>query len=328
MEDESYLEVSWIGPGVLALTNPRGDRWLWERESRRLTRLVVPTATPIIRPGMPTPDLNNTAEWRVDRRAFTSPDGRWTGETIVAFSRDETKGILYLGLVLRRADGKKEWWVVDEWGMAGEGWSVPRPFHWSRDGRKFYYTNWLAGDCILLVRERGLHEVDLESGVVKEIGGIGPTLSPDERKVASIRTGHEQTVLVIYDLASGQERAIPMHEGYTSALLVWSPDSKFLAVTKRGGCSSVEEGPPTSILLVNVATLEVTPLLENDTRYRVAEEWPEPNHLLLKDPQGQWWQLDLTTRTLLPTQAPTPAASPIPACQPTSTPTPITTPTD
>ncbi len=323
-----YLEVSnWEESGRLIVHNQQGREWVWDSEARAL--FPRPTETPMWQPGMPTPDLSTMS---IHRQTYTSPDGRWIAEIITADPKPDTEGqMTYTGLVVRSIDGRKQWTVVDSWSRIGLGMSYLQLFHWSKDGHGLYYTNRVVPDGCGGAFNNGsdLLKVDLQNGTVHEIlppvtGFTWIALSPDEKIVAyterrtkpgvvlrEIATGREHTVLVPIDPTTDHDMKI-----------IWSPDGKTIAVTvAMGACNRVEDGESTSTLLVNVATLEVTPLLENDTRYRVVHHWPEPNRLLLKDPQGQWWQLDLVTRTLFPIQPPTPAASPIPACEPTATPT-------
>ncbi len=344
IEGEQNLEIGqWEAPGRLVLVDgwPPSKQWIWDRQSDTITFQPVPTATPAPW-GMPTPDL---AAMRVERLTSTSPDGDWIAETTIALP-DEIGYVggslsrMYTGLTVRRTDGKVTWTVVDKWETFGLGWSYPWPLRWSKDGRSLYYTYRVVPDGgVVFPPESGLYQVDLASGQVMELLARSLdlewlALSPDEKIMAYVKQNLLPAFLVVLrDLGSGEERSVsiaplgrrPDVDEY-GVKIIWSPDKNTLAITEANGMET--NGGFTSIVVVDVRTLAVTPVVLEDRRYRVVEEWPEPDRLLLKDPQGQWWQLDLTTRTLLPAQAPTPAASPSPACQPTSTPTPITPLTD
>ena len=78
--------------------------------------------------------------------------------------------------------------MVDAWAPYGLGYTVPRPFHWSNDGRYLFVTNDPAPDgCALFVNGSDLQRVDLSNGEVTQIVepvGLWLSLSPDETKLA------------------------------------------------------------------------------------------------------------------------------------------------
>jgi len=346
VEGEKWLEPGeWEGPGRLAIINewPPSKKWVWDRESDTITRQAIPTETPTP-VGRPTPDL---AAMDAGRQTFTSPDGGWIAETTVAFPFEGSDiDQMYTGLTIRRADGKVEWKVVDEWGMIGLGWSYPQPVRWSKDGRSLYYTYELVPDGGLVFPiELGLYKVDLKSGRVTELFSRKQdfawfSLSPDEKTVAYIKDRDSErkplsvVSLVLRDLDSGKERAVvigPRDPRRLVAQIIWSPDGKSLAITLSiGAYDVVEDGEFTSILLVDTVSLAVKPIVLEDKRYLVAGEWVGNDRLLLRDPQRNIWSWDresgeLTfvgaavetpicaateTPTVIPADTPTPTASP------------------
>lgn len=244
----------------------------------------------------------NLTDMLVYRWTSISPDGQWIAEGIQASPKLEayqTENVdvlmFYTRLILQSIDGKKLWTIVDEWEEVGLGMGTLRPVHWSSDGRNFYYTNVYVPDgCGGGPFNNGwdLHKVDLDTGAVSEvISKIDRWLavSPDGTTVAYMWGG-----VVLYDLASGQERKVSIDIGkeYTGKI-VWSPDNKLLAVTLAiAVCDTLESAESTSILLVDVASLEVQTVLSEDKRYLVAEEWLDTAQIVLKDLQGNKWILN------------------------------------
>ena len=51
----------------------------------------------------------------------------------------------------------------------------------------------------------------------------------------------------------------------------------------------------TSIVQINLTTLEARPLLENDSRLLVTAEWPEPSTIVLQDQNGQQVKMNAAT---------------------------------
>jgi Tol biopolymer transport system component len=344
VEGEKWLEPGeWEGPGRLAIINewPPSKKWVWDRESDTITRQAIPTETPTP-VGRPTPDL---AAMDAGRQTFTSPDGGWIAETTVAFpSEGSDIDQMYIGLTIRRADGKVEWKVVDEWGMLGLGWSYPQPVRWSKDGRSLYYTYRVVPDGgWIFPPEAGLYKVDLKSGRVTELFSRDQylswfSLSPDEKTLAYIKDRDSEgrllsvVSLVLRELDSGEERAVVLGQRdrleLYAAQIVWSPDGKVLAITIAS--ELMEYGGTTSILLVDTVSLAVKPIVVEDKRYLVAGEWVGNDRLLLMDPQRNIWSWDRESGelTFVGTAVETPvcAATETPTVIPTDTSTPTASP--
>lgn len=239
-----------------------------------------------------TPEL---ADMDVRHWTSMSPDNQWIAEGIQAFPRESMGGqMYYTGLVLRTADNKKHWVIIDEWAETGLGLPYPKPVHWGNDGQSFYYTNIHIPDgCGGGPFNNGwdLYKVDLDTGKVSEvISAIDRWLavSPDGTTVAYVWGD-----IVLHDLASGQERKVSINISKEyNGRIVWSPDNKFLAVTLAiGACDTVDDGESTSILLVDTDSLMTQTVLWEDKRYLVAEEWTTLDQVVLKDPQGNKWIL-------------------------------------
>lgn len=293
------------------------------REITTATETPTPSPTPERMPeGMtatPDWDLSNMRVWK---DAFTSPDGHWVAERVIALAPDdawaswpEVRPVDYFSLSVRSADGRVERKMVDAWKPSGEGWTYPEIVRWSKDGRSLYYTEYpVAGGCPLFFNGSGLFKVDLESGAIYEILPVGGmylmALSPDEKALAYTAWDN----MVLRDLATGEERKVPM--GALFWRMVWSPDSRFLAVTffKTACVTLEEEREATSLWLVDAQTLEKQVIFAEDPRRLMAEEWTEKGHIVLRDPEGRRWLLNVVSRAIMleentPVVVETPASS-------------------
>lgn len=253
----------------------------------------TPTATPSL------------TDFRVDMWSSTSPDGKWTAQVIVALpviSDTAVSSSYYTQLKVSKRDGTTEWVIVDEWAEWGLGYTIPQPLHWSRDGRYLYYTNCPVPDgCAVFVNGSDLHRVDLNDGSVREIMppvGLWLSLSPDETQLAYI--GYGDRGLVIQDLATGTERETKLDPGkdYQAGQIIWSPDSTAIVLALAIQPCSTDWAASTSILRVDMATLEQVLLISEDERLFIPEEWSTTNKVFLKDKGGDYWLMDATTGEL------------------------------
>jgi hypothetical protein len=195
----------------------------------------------------------------------------------------------YANLTVTDTAGTSGWVVVDSWAPYGLGYTVPRPFHWSNDGNYLYITNDPAPDgCALFVNGSDLKRVDLSSGEVTQIvEPVGPwlSLSPNETKLAYLSWDGDRP-LVVRDLASGAENAIKLpvsDPNWQAGNVVWSPDGDKLVLTIANTPCSGGWARSTSIVQVNLGTLEAKPVIEDDDRLLVTTEWPEPSTIVLQD---------------------------------------------
>lgn len=250
----------------------------------------TPTATPSL------------TDFRVDMWSSTSPDGKWTAQVIVALpviSDTAVSSSYYTQLKVSKRDGTTEWVIVDEWAEWGLGYTIPQPLHWSRDGQYLYYTNRPIPDgCAVFVNGSDLHRVDLNDGSVMEIVpsvGLWLSLAPDETKLAYL--GYGDRGLVRRDLATGTERETKLDPGkdYQAGHIIWSPDGTTIMLVLAIRPCSTDWADSTSIMRVDVATLERVMLIEEDKRLLVPVEWATTDKVLLKDKGGDYWLMDATT---------------------------------
>ncbi len=176
-----------------------------------------------------------------------SPNGRWVAEMTVATPK--TGDRYYTNLTVTDVARTSRWTVVDEWAQYGLGYTLPRPFHWSRDGRYLYVTNEPVPDgCALFVNGPDLQRVDLSNGKVTQIVepvGLWLSLSPDETTLAYLSWA-EGRPLVVRDLANGAENEVKLpasDPNWQAGNIVWSQDGDKLALTIANNPCSGELGP-------------------------------------------------------------------------------------
>ncbi len=204
----------------------------------------------------------------------------------------------YTQLKLQKTDGD-EWTVVDEWSEWGLGYTIPYPLHWSHDGKYLYFTNKPVPDgCAVFVNGSDLYRINLDDGSVGEIVppvGLWLSLSPDETRLAYI--GYGGRGLVIRDLVTGIERETRLDPGkdYQAGHIVWSPDGTAVILALAIQPCSTDWADSTSIVRVDVATLEQVTLLREDKRLFIPIEWETAEKVLLQDKEGDYWLMDTAT---------------------------------
>lgn len=249
------------------------------------------TATPVA-----TPD---PATMEVTTSSTLSPDGRWEAVQTVAIPKNGAS--YYSNLTVTERAGNLRWAVVDAWAPFGLGYTVPRPFQWSRDGRSLFVTNDPAPDgCALFVNGTDLARVDLATGAVTQLVepvGLWLSLSPDETKLVYLSWGEDRP-LVVRDLASGAEQAIVLptsDPNWQAGNIVWSPEGDQVLVTIANAPCEGGWAKSTSIVQVTLDAPQAKLLLESDERLLVTTGWPEPSTILLADQDGQTIEMNAAT---------------------------------
>jgi hypothetical protein len=78
------------------------------------------------------------------------------------FPVDDGSEQYHTRLELVSADGAVKWTLVDQTLNYGLGYTTPRPFQWSGDGRYLYFTNVAVPDgCTLFHNGSDLYRADL-----------------------------------------------------------------------------------------------------------------------------------------------------------------------
>jgi hypothetical protein len=312
--------------------SPSPSQSLPTRAPTQRERDGTPTATPVL------------SKMGLHTQTFNSPDGKWTARVTVALPMVGGVSIgdnYYTQLKVSRIDGSVTWMVVDEWSNFGAGYTTPRPFHWSKDGRYLYFTNEPVPDgCPVFVNGSDLQQVGLSTGRIREI--VPPkaswlSLSPDEKNIAYIHRNGNSLEVILHDLPTAAERAAKLSvigENVQAGNIVWSPDAQVFVLTaairpctgKWADATSIW-ADATSIIRVDISTLKQTILIREDKRLFTTEQWSATNHVLLRDADGQSWWMDTVTGQVTVPHTPTPTLLPVATGTPLPTPTATAPPT-
>lgn len=231
---------------------------------------------------------------------MTSPDGTKKVQT-----RD------WESLEIIQSDGKLLWiytydnkFEVSEPGIS--------PFYWSKDGQYLYLTcyhgpddssikyfgnHFKDGDC--------LFRFDINTGETKEIipdqhpGYYAFSISPNEKYIVYANQNDPIVKIKLLDLNTNEEKTLFTSEDesiFEIGSFGWSPDmSKLLFSTSN------KEGKD-SILLLDLITLEVQPIITDISKYFVFDSWGEDGKVYYKDSAqfGDTWVLDLEKKIFIP----------------------------
>ncbi|MFN8454274.1 MAG: hypothetical protein U0401_06285 [Anaerolineae bacterium] len=263
------------------------------------TPIVTPTPTP-----QPSQTPTATTLPPADTWSSPSPNGQWTAQGMLTAPFPATDGSeqYQTRLEVVNTTGTVKWTLADQTLNYGLGYTTPRPFHWSADGRYLYFTNLAVSDgCSLFHNGSDLYRADLSTGQVTEIVPPGVwwvSLSPDEQTAAYIPWNGEALLLTILNLATGNYREMTFEGKYTQAgNIIWSPEGQALMLTlATNPCDSANWTQ--SIARVDVATLSSTILIRDDKRLFVTTEWPEAGTVELTDKDGDTWTLEVTSGEL------------------------------
>lgn len=279
-----------------------------ETPTQTVTLTPPPTVTPLpSKTPTPEPSVTSTPDptnFELRTWSSSSPDGQWSAQTTAKFPAGGAGENYYTQLKISQTDGGLEWVIVDIWEEWGLGYTIPQIVQWSQDGRYVYFTNRPVPDgCAVFVNGLDLHRFDLGDGSVTELVppvGLWLSLSPDESTLAYI--GYADRGLVIRDLATGVEREMKLEPGpdYQAGHIVWSPDGVALVLTLALRPCTTNWADTTSIVHVDVATLEQTTLIAEDPRLFITAEWITENQVLLRDNDDIEWLLDMTAGQVTP----------------------------
>jgi dipeptidyl aminopeptidase/acylaminoacyl peptidase len=205
-------------------------------------------------------------------------------------------------------EGKAYWTIIDKWQKLDLGFPNPAPLKWSQDGKHFYFTYHVTPDgCSAFTFLTDLQQVNLEDGTVDDLlpdPALALALSPDDSQVAYFY-GYGERGLVLRNLVTGEEREMKIDPGknFNVGNILWSPDGNALTLTLAinpctgaYGVSKTVWAESTSILWVDVETLQSRILVEEDPRRFITLEWNEPEKIIVADgEENSLWNLDAVT---------------------------------
>lgn len=241
-----------------------------------------------------------------DETTVISPDGHWQAisrqsEPIVANDSEQ----FYASLTV--TDGQTSWTPVAEWRGYGLGYTWPAVYQWSQDGRYLYYTNQGTPDgCSINSSITGLYRLSLADGDVVELLPGGRTLyfslSPDESKIAYTTYNGQQEVFVLRNVTNGDEKSVVPIETAKRAQtagVVWSADGREIVLVFAFDACALSK--TSSIVHINRDTVSAKTLIEEDDRFFLIHDWPNPDQpkLRLVDKDGKLWQLNIDSGALV-----------------------------
>lgn len=236
----------------------------------------------------------------------TSPDGVWTATALLQIPRSSDE--YYQGLVVTHSSGKPSYTLVDSTSPLALGYTVAKPLAWSEDSKRFYYTNRPQADgCGLLYNGSDLYRVDLASGETEEVLPANTTtvlgLSQDEQRVAYLAIG--KPTLNIHDLSTDEiikfDLAEAVGDGQTGAF-VWSPFSDAIALVVAHNPCAGGWAEATSIYILNLETMSLVPVIEQDERLLMPVAWASHHELLVETPVGEKFTIDIATNAVSPAE--------------------------
>jgi hypothetical protein len=170
---------------------------------------------------------------------------------------------------------------------------------WSSNSRYFYYTNAREGfpDGCPGYWERPILRLETGTNKVENLGS-GP-LSPDGTTLATWQ-GKE---LVLWDVNEGIETgrvspAVMNAEMGAGGPIIWSPDSQALVYVQSG--SYCQPSTNSSVVRLDLQTLEQETLLESESPLFGGASWEKPNELTLFDENRNPWVYNFDTQELDP----------------------------
>jgi hypothetical protein len=254
-----------------------------------------------------------------------NPNGISTDIWIIEYCLDTNTHLHYTRVIKR--DGSISWIVPFEiYRSLQDYYDFMTLSFLSEDGKYAYFEPvWCCADGPGLVFINGwaLYRLDLDNGVLFEVlppSSYSWALSHDKKSLIYFDFLVDQ--LFILDLPTMGKIQVPsIEEDYNTGFFNWSPDSKKVIFVRAGGDDWWEEDSEIgfSLLLLDVDTMKITVLIENDERFyrpdfssELGYPWIGNNSVILSDKNRNLYALDLTTKSLSPWPAKTPIMSPAP----------------
>lgn len=186
------------------------------------------------------------------------------------------------------------------------------PFYWTKD-EKYIYISCFHGPHDSSIKFRGnrfkngdcVIRFDIDTGKTIEVipdlypGYYAFAISPDENLIVYANQNDPIVKIKLLDLNTNEEKTLFTSEDESTfeiGSFGWSPDMRKLLFS-----TSNKEGKD-SILLLDLITLEVQPIITNISKYFVFDSWGEDGKVYYKDSAqfGDTWVLDLEKKIFIP----------------------------
>ena len=256
--------------------------------------------------------LDALRQYRLQSLAEISPDRRWSAYTLLALPPAGGERY-YRRLVVTSQNGALVYPLVDEWGVFGADYRIPKPLAWfgmsPTEFPLLYWTNLPGSDtCPAFRNGADLQRLKLAEGAGQALlSDVGNWLSvsPDQSRAAVAGADG----LSIYDLTNGQRRSVALPPGQAGQV-IWSPDGRQVALTVADRAGDPCEATTHTLLLVDADTLAVKLRVANDPRRLFTESWSQLGMVKLDSASGQPWLLDPQSGETWDPQAGRPTAVP------------------
>lgn len=175
----------------------------------------------------------------------------------------------------------------------------PTPIKWSVDGEAVYYMNVVEG--IEGYGGRDLYKVELGTNLTEGIfpnadGLVSTSVSPNETYAARAVISDPPSI-TIRDLVNGTNQTVTLPEKQPQVWqMVWAPDESALLVTVGQGLWT--EDDVYSIIRIDLTTLALSYLIEDNVALLRAVAWQVPETIWLMDATSTLWMMNAADQTL------------------------------
>jgi hypothetical protein len=196
-------------------------------------------------------------------------------------------------IIVIRTNRTKEWSLSSDTLIGLDREDFVHVSHWSNDGAYAYINVNPHTDGYWESFHQGmvLYRLNLESGEISEVLPRGKSeriyysfsFSPNDRRLAYIKTDQSPVILHIRDIQIGTEQSYEFDPKYnTGGRFVWSPDSEKVVFSIRQFDTNRYEQVATSIVLWEKEKSKTTILLKDHQKNLVPIEWVNDTKIVLQ----------------------------------------------
>jgi Tol biopolymer transport system component len=242
-------------------------------------------------------------------KSFMSPNAEWLATVEDGLFGSTEKMILR---ITNQIDGSE--WIAESTEKTNVSFNIPPdPIHWSPDSTFLYFVHRSFNDgCGPFTNGIDLFRINVITGEVEEVVERGSwfAFAPDGEQLAYMWRDE----IFIQNLTTGGQRAVTLtitneYDEVFLTHLVWSPDSRSVAVL--AGLNICLELPATrsSIVVVDATSLAQTVVLDEHPTIVFINGWPESNILIValsEGGQSETVQFKIDTAEFLPLETAVP----------------------